>query len=121
MKKASHNPTSFSRKSKVGKSPEVLLALFSLLEELIALLLALVAHDCRLGVVLIEERLLTLLCLGVGTGLTVCSEVLPPELSSLFSSILVSFDAVLRKLLTASLFFKGGIFARSLSLRQHQS
>ena len=49
---------------------------------------------------------------GGGTGFTVGSD---PELSSLVSSILVSLEAVFRKLLTASLFFKGGIFARSLS------
>ena len=38
-----------------------------------------------------------------------------PELSSEFSSMLVSLEAVLRKLFTASLLFRAGIFERSES------
>ena len=71
------------------------------------------------AVVLIE---LTLLCrpLELPGALTVGSLLLPPELSSEFSSILVSLHPALdpadfRKLFTASLLFMGGILARSLS------
>ena len=40
-----------------------------------------------------------------------------PELISEFSSMLVSLEAVLRKLLTASLFLITGILERSLSCK----
>ena len=79
-----------------------------------ALLVLLLKEEPRLGLVLMELLELTLLCLGI--GLTVGSVLLPPELSSEFSSILVSLElAVFRKLLTASLLFMGGILAKSLS------
>ena len=41
-----------------------------------------------------------------------------PELISEFSSMLVSLEAVLRKLLTASLFLITGILERSLSCKK---
>ena len=84
-----------------------------------ALLVLLLKEEPMLGLVLmelLELRDVTLLCLGVCIGLTVGSLLLAPELSSEFSSILVSLDvAVFRKLLTASLLFMGGFLARSLS------
>ena len=74
-----------------------------------------------LGVVLIELRLLILRCLeavadvGLGPGPGPRMVGSEPELISEFSSMLVSLEAVLRKLLTASLFLITGIFDRSLS------
>ena len=80
-----------------------------------ALLVLLLKEDAMLGLVLMELRLLSLL-----PGLTVGWLLLPPELSSEFSSMLVSLHPALdpadfRKLFTASLLFIAGILARSLS------
>ena len=69
-----------------------------------------------------ELLLLTLRCrdavadVGVGPGPRMVGS--EPELISEFSSMLVSLEAVLRKLLTASLFLITGILERSLSCKK---
>ena len=71
-----------------------------------------------LGVVDIELLLLppSLLLWALAPAPGMCRMVASePELSSEFSSILVSFEAVFKKLFTASLLFMGGILAKSLS------